>query len=81
MTGYEVALGKMVNLDCVPDRYRGHGCHMTRAGSDAGATAVEYALMVMLISMAIIGSVLLFGQAVTGMLVMIPCPPFTRCSP
>ncbi len=38
---------------------------------ETGATAIEYALFVLLISMAIITSVTNFGQAVKGMYVKI----------
>ncbi|HVK28395.1 MAG TPA: Flp family type IVb pilin [Nocardioides sp.] len=34
---------------------------------ERGATAVEYALMMMLIAVAIIGAVALFGDAVVGL--------------
>lgn len=51
---------------------------MTGARGDSGATAVEYALMVTLIAMAIVATVVLFGQAVVA-LFDVPCPPFTGC--
>ena len=51
---------------------------MTLERSEDGATAVEYSLMVGLIALVIVGSVLLFGQAVVA-LFDIPCGPFINC--
>jgi Flp pilus assembly pilin Flp len=41
------------------------------AGKDCGATAVEYALMVSLIAVVIIGSVTYFGLSVKGLFQLI----------
>jgi Flp pilus assembly pilin Flp len=39
---------------------------------DRGATAVEYAIMVSLIALVIVGVVVLFGQSVRGLFQLIP---------
>lgn len=41
-------------------------CFVRRLGSDAGATAVEYALMLTFIALVIAGSVTLLGLNVAG---------------
>lgn len=46
---------------------------MTPGPRDAGATSIEYAFMASLIAAVIVGSVLLFGQAVADLFV-VPWP-------